>query len=251
VPVQVAEKPDLHPAWGGEIPDAQWAIYDRALGELNDSGIRYALGGAFGLAVYIDHLRNTKDLDLYVMRRDRGDVIEILTRCGLADYYDRLPYQRHWIYRSVAGDVIVDVIWEMANRRAAVDAAWLTRGSLIDLRGRVLRVLPPEELLWSKLYVMQRERCDWPDIINLIHATGPDLDWDRLIRRLGDDEPLLAAVLSVFGWVCPARALELPTGLWRRLGISRPSPGPCRAALFDSRPWFQPDLVDERERKEE
>ena len=30
-------------------------------------------------------------------------------------------------------------------------------------------MLPPEELIWAKLYVLQRDRSDWPDILNLLY----------------------------------------------------------------------------------
>jgi hypothetical protein len=53
---------------------------------------------------------------------------------------------------------------------------------------------------------MQRDRCDWPDILNLIYATALELDWDHLFRRLDDDAPLLEAVLTIFEMaVSPAR----------------------------------------------
>ena len=237
--------------WGPLVPDEQWAVYERAIAHARAAGIPFALGGAFGLACWTGSFRNTKDLDLYVQPRDREGMIAALGRAGLRDYYDRQPYDRAWIYRAAEGEVIVDVIWAMANQRAQVDAAWLERGPEVTVRGATLRVIPVEELVWAKLYVVQRERCDWPDVLNVLHARGPALDWDHLCRRLGEDLPLLRGALALYGWLCPERAAALPPGLWREIGVPPPAPGPAaggrrRVDLLDSRPWlFPPPLQEE------
>ena len=49
--------------------------------------------------------------------------------------YEKLPYDRHWIYRGYKGESIVDVMWGMPNRRAVVDDEWLTRGPEIEVHG--------------------------------------------------------------------------------------------------------------------
>ena len=46
-------------------------------------------------------------------------------------------------------------------------------------------MIAPEELLWQKLYILQRDRCDWPDVLNLIYALGPLLDWEHLLEPPG------------------------------------------------------------------
>src|SRR5581483_4784667 len=47
----------------------------------------------------------------------------------------------------------------------------------VEAGGERFRLLPPEELLWSKLYVLQHERCDWPDILNLLQEMGSGMNW--------------------------------------------------------------------------
>jgi hypothetical protein len=229
--------------WADEIPDEQWEIYQRAIQEARARNVRFAMGGAFALAAYTHHWRNTKDLDFYVLPEARDTMVEVLSGIGLDDYFDVLPYQRHWIYRAHNGTTIVDVIWMMANSRAEVDDAWLERGPLVVARGETLRVAPPEEMMWGKIYVMQRDRCDWGDIFNLIHATGPSLDWDHLIARLDGDTQLLGGVLSVFSWLAPQRAHDLPRDLWVKLHLPSPNGAPPeahqqRVNYLDSREWF-------------
>lgn len=235
----------LRTTWESRIPDADWVVYRRAMLEAGAAGIRFAFGGAFAAAVYTGHLRNTKDLDLYILSEDRERMVEAMSRAGLQDYFERLPYDRSWIYRASQGDVIVDAIWEMANHRAVVDPVWLSRGPEVSVRGECLRAIPIEELIWSKLYVLQRERSDWGDVFNLIDAQASAIGWDHLVHRLADDVPLLAAALLVYGWLAPDRAGHIPARVWSRLALPAPRSDPdpelsrWRGNLLDARPWFR------------
>jgi hypothetical protein len=230
-------------AWAGELAGEQWETYECVLRSAA-GGPPFALGGAFALASHTGHLRNTKDLDIYVRPQDRGDMVEILTRCGLNDYHARLPYDRSWIYRGFSGDAIVDIIWGMPNLRAWVDRDWLSRGPVLQVRGYDVAIVPAEELIWCKSYVMQRERCDWPDVLNLLFHKGPSLDWHHLLARFGDDRPLLGGVLSLFQWLCPEIAGRFPRWLWNAVASKEQGTAPCggRAYLLDTRPWFGHDF---------
>lgn len=234
-----------HTAWIGQIPDSEWAIYDDAIRAVRTNGRPFMLAGAFSLASYTGRWRNTKDLDFYILPKDREVFVDALTRAGFKDYYEQLPYDRKWIYRSFKHDCIVDIIWAMANQRARVDEEWFEHAPEVHVRGQVLSVAPAEELLWCKLYVLQRERCDWPDVINLIHSLGADLDWEHLVARVGNDLPLLAGLLNVYGWMCPGNDLALPAPL-RELVPHSGQPGAPLVAernvrYLDSRPWFVTD----------
>lgn len=248
VPVVRTEhgRPNVQP-WSRRLPQEQWRVYLRVAEEASGAGIRFAFGGAFATAVYTGELRNTKDFDFYILPDDRDAMRAAITRAGLTDYYDRLPYDRSWIYRASEGDVLVDAIWAMANARAAVDPLWLSRGPLVEIRGELMRAIPIEELIWSKLYVLQRDRSDWGDVLNLIGAQAESIDWNHLLARLGSDAPLLTGALAVFAWLDPVRAAAIPEEVWPRVGLMPPRPdarslaeAPGRAALLDSRPWFRP-----------
>lgn len=210
---------------------------------LRSAGVRFMLGGGFALAAFTGRWRDTKDIDLYIRPGDRDRAVAALADAGFKDYYPVLAYDRKWIYRSTRGDMIVDLIWGMANQRAQVDDSWFERAGTIKLRDQRLHILPPEEFMWCKLYILQRDHCDWTDVFNLLYARGPSLDWDHLISRLEEDTPLLRALLNVYGWLCPKYVLKLPRNLWRWLNIAVPRP-PRRPSqrnhirLLDSRGWF-------------
>jgi hypothetical protein len=106
-------------------------------------------------------------------------------------------------------------------------------------------------MIWDKLYIMQRERCDWGDVMNLIYAVGNDVDWEYLLKRMAEDVPLLAGALTVFRWLAPGRARDLPDWIWERLQLSPPAGSPVadeidkrRVSLLDTRPWFGPDRAE-------
>lgn len=201
------------------------------------------LGGAFGLARYIGRWRNTKDLDFFIMREQRDALVDVLNNEGFCDYYDEAPYDRSWIYRGIREGVVVDLIWTLPNHRTRVDATWFEHAVGLPMRGRTFQAVPAEELLWIKLYVLQRDRCDWPDLLNLLSAVSGELDWNRLIRRLGSDLPLLHSLLVLYNWLCPVRARSLPASLRERFQLPElpedlGAPEVERAQLLDGRPWY-------------
>jgi hypothetical protein len=236
--------------WTALVPDDQWAIYREAIRVTRKTGARFILGGAFGLAAYTGRWRNTKDMDFFVIASDKDRIVDALTKAGFEDYSATLAYDRGWIYRAVKNDVIVDTIWQTPNRRSQVDEEWFKRARPLRIRGESLLMIPAEELLAIKLYVLQRDRCDWPDLLNLLHAVGAELDWDHVLFRLQRERPLLGGLLQVFNWISPAKAAHLPENVRREFCLEQPtfddlSLAPeYRPGLIDSRPWFaalQPD----------
>jgi hypothetical protein len=245
-------KGTMSKSWAEQIPHEQWRIYREVITGARARQIGFAIGGAFAVSTYTGLYRNTKDLDIYVLPEQKHEMIEVLNRLGMKDYHDSLAYDRRWIYRSYQDITIVDIIWSMANRRVEVDTGWFERSTAIQARGELIPIVPPEELIWAKLFVLQRDRCDWPDVFNIIYATGEKLDWLHLINRMGEDLPVLSAALSVYAWVSPTSASGLPEWLWERLGLPTPREDSLehedryRADLIDERLWFLPRLREDQ-----
>jgi hypothetical protein len=229
--------------WAETIAPPDWEVHRAAIKALRESGIPFMLGGGFALATFTGRWRDTKDIDFYVHPRDRDRAVAALTQAGFSDYYKTRAYDRKWIYRSTRLGMIVDIIWAMANQRAQVDDIWFERASSVQIRGENLKVLPMEEFMWCKLYIMQRDHCDWTDIFNLLYAVGPRLDWGHLIMRLEEDVPVLKALLTMYSWLCPRRTRKLPAALWKRLGLQKAAGVPIKRKrdhirLLDTRRWF-------------
>src|SRR3989440_7110843 len=158
--------------WADAISEEEWDIYRSALAALRSTGVPFLLGGGFALATFTGRWRDTKDIDFYVHPRDRKRAVSALTQAGFADYYATRSYDRKWIYRSTRSGVIVDIIWSMANQRAQVDDQWFAHAQPVVIRGQELKVVPLEEFLWCKLYIIQRDHCDWTDIFNVMCTSG-------------------------------------------------------------------------------
>src|SRR4051812_8322439 len=234
----------LNPAWGCIISEEQWRVYVDAIRIIRRTGASFLVGGAFALAGYTGHCRNTKDIDFFVLPSEKDMVVDALTKLGFDDYYPTLPYDRGWIYRATRDGVIVDTIWQTPNRRSTVDEQWFKRARRLVLHGENLEIVPAEELLAIKLYVMQRDRCDWPDLINLLYYTAESLDWQHILKRMGSETPLLAALLNIFNWVAPQAALSLPGSIREKFCLCKPTSEELstdprfRINLLDTRPWF-------------
>jgi hypothetical protein len=230
--------------WAAIVPDNDWAIYVKALTAIRPAGWPFMLGGAFGLACHTGRWRNTKDLDLFVMPAHREAFIDGLLKVGFVDYYEELAYDRGWIFRAIFEGVIVDVIWDTPNRRTQVDEKWFEYAPHVTLRGEELLGVPAEELLVLKSFVMQKDRCDWTDLINLLCFTAGTIDWNHVIERFGPELPLLRGLLNVFAWACPIEALQIPESIRARLALEVVVPDDPSATtrdrirLLDSRPWF-------------
>jgi hypothetical protein len=96
----------------------------------------------------------------------------------------------------------------------------------VPIHDRCLPLLPAEAVILSKLYVLQKDRCDWPDLLNVLSCRAADLDWRFLIEDMHrDDLRLLGGLLNVFAWMDPAAAGRVPGWVWDRVGISAPEPG--------------------------
>jgi hypothetical protein len=231
--------------WVDLIAPEQWRVYQRVMEEASSAGIDFALAGAFATAVHTGRWRDTNDMDLYILPADRERLARLIEQIGLTDMYEVSPYDRDWTFRATDGNVIVEAIWSMRNHRASVDSEWVERSSEVEIRGMKVRVAPLEEMIWPKLYVLMRERCDWPDVLNYLYYCAEGLDWRHLLDRLGEDKPLLGTVLMLFAWINPDRVSTIPAWVWQNPGVQVSAAGSAedglrRAALLSTRNWYGP-----------
>ena len=224
------------------VPPKQWAVYAPLLTEGARLGIRFIVGGGLAVSAYSEFSRNTKDMDLFVQEQESGALLKMLHDLGFEEYTE-VPYDRTWSYRACRNDAIVDVLWKTLNGKVAVDETWLTQGWQLTVRETLFRLIPVEELIVTKLYILRRDRTDWTDILNLLYARGSELDWTRLFDVLGDDLLLLGGVMSIFRWLCPGKASRLPVHIWENMGLLPPVHSDLqvdqgRVALLSAETWF-------------
>lgn len=181
-------------------------FYRHVLETLKASGLPFLLGGAYALNCYTGISRYTKDLDIFIRRHDYDCVSEALLQAG---YQSEMTYP-HWLAKVHSNGQMVDLIFNSGNGIAVVDDTWFDHA----IRARVLDVEvdinPVEEMIWSKAFVMERERYDGADISHLLRARGDRLDWQRLLRRFDLYWRLLLSHLTLFGLAYPAHRNHVP-----------------------------------------
>ena len=130
--------------------------------------VPFLVGGGHALRHYAGGVRATKDLDVFVRR---ADAQALLDRMSAAGFDTDLTFP-HWLGKAhIQGDYI-DVIYSSGNGLAEVDDAWFAHSQPATVLGVAVELCPPEEMIWSKAFVMERERYDGADISHLIRAFG-------------------------------------------------------------------------------
>lgn len=185
------------------------AFYRHVLEILNASAVPFLVGGGYAFSRYTGIIRYTKDLDIFIHRQDFTRVSEALLAAG---YETELTYP-HWLGKIRANEVYIDLIFSSGNGIAEVDDAWFAYASEAQVLGVPARICPVEEMIWSKAFVMERERYDGADIAHLLRACGSQLDWPRLLRRFESHWRILLNHLILFGFVYPAHRNMVPVAL--------------------------------------
>jgi hypothetical protein len=196
-----------------ELDQGTHDFYVRTLTVLNEAAVPYLVGGAYSLAALAGIERHTKDIDIFVRERDRDGILRALESAG---YRSEITFP-HWLAKAWIVERFVDVIYRSGNGIAEIDDDWFAYARGSELLGIPVRLCPPEEIIWSKAYIMERERFDGADIAHLIRKSGRDFDWHRLLRRFGADWRVLLAHLVMFGFIYPGERDVVPSWILREL----------------------------------
>lgn len=176
------------------------AFYKEALDILNESGVPFMLGGAFAMFHHTGIYRDTKDLDIFCKPSDYPRILKFFAEKG----YETDLYDVRWLCKVYKGEYFIDIIFDTVNNICRVDDTWLehaSRGRFVDLD---VLMLSPEELVFCKIYVQNRERYDGADVNHVWLKTGKTFDWKRLLVRLDAHWHLLLSQLLQFQFVYPS-----------------------------------------------
>ena len=224
------------------------AFYRQVLDILNDSGVPFLVGGAYAFNRYTGINRHTRDLDIFIRRADFERISEALRQRG---HETELTYP-HWLGKIYFNGVYIDLIFSSGNGIAEVDDIWFEYAVNAQVLGVDVKICPAEEMIWSKAFIMERERFDGADIIHLLHACGEKLDWPRLFRRFGPHWRVLLSHLVLFGFAYPSERHHVPPAVMdemiERLRQETHSPSPehsiCMGTLL-SREQYLKDIEQE------
>ena len=195
------------------IPDDEREVYRRALGALNAAGVAYAVAGAYAIYEHTGIYRKTKDLDLFF---EPSSVVAAARALRDAGFVMRLE-DEHWLAKGTHGEYFIDLIYGMGNGVAFIDEGWITHSRPGILAATPVRIAPPEELIWHRLFISERHRHDMSDIVHLILCLGDEIDWHRLIGRVAGNWPLLLSQVLMFSYVYPGHKSNIPSWVPERL----------------------------------
>jgi hypothetical protein len=195
------------------IPESEREVYKRALRALNSAGVPYVVAGMYAVFEHTGIYRQSKDLDVFVEPIHVIGAMRTLKDAG----FRACLTQGHWLAKAFDGEHFVDVIFGMGNGLALIDQDWYRYSRPAILAATPVRIAPPEELLWHRLFISERHRHDMADIAHLLLTVGASLNWKRLLAKTGEHWPLLLAQLLMFAYVYPESTGAVPRWVMEEL----------------------------------
>jgi hypothetical protein len=185
--------------------DALWA--------LTVAEVPFVVAGAYAMFEYTGIFRDTKDLDIFLRRRDLDDAFAVLESASFrTETFDPV-----WIGKAYRGEWFVDLIFCSGNGVSVVDDGWFEHAPRAEVMGTPVLLAPAEEIIWSKAFVCERERYDGNDIANLLRARGDQLDWRRLLTRFGEHWEVLLSHLVLYRFSFPSERGRIPDWVMHEL----------------------------------
>ncbi len=197
----------------GQLDQVAVSFYQGSMTALQDAGVPFLVGGAYALARYAGIIRHTKDFDIFGYPADAERALATLAALG---YETELTFP-HWLGKAYAGEYFVDVIFSAGNGVAEVDDVWFEHGVDEEVLDMPVKLIPVEEMIWSKAFVMERERCDVNDVMHLFRACAEDMDWDRLLARFNPYWQVLLSYVILFDFVYPGERQHIPGRVYEAL----------------------------------
>ncbi len=194
-------------------PGWRSGFYRAAMDALQRAGVPFMVGGAYAFEQYTGIARDTCDFDVFLLREDVRRALDAMQARG----WRAEPTFPHWLGKVHHRDACVDLIHSSGSGVAVVDEEWFAHASEGAVLDRPVRLIPAEELVWSKAFVMERERFDGNDVVHILRARAERLDWDRLLRRFDRHWRVLLAHVVLFGFVYPGERSRVPASAMRVL----------------------------------
>jgi len=227
--------------------EAAESTYAVALDRLVHSNLPFMIGGFYAMREYAAVDRYTKDLDVFCAASDVQRLLDALDAAG----FQTEMTDPSWIAKAFRDGYWIDVIFNSGNGVCRVEESWFDHARTRCVLGFEVKVIAPEELIWSKVYVQERERFDGADVLHVIREQGMKLDWSRLLERMGPHWEVLLAHLLNYRFVYPSDADAVPEWVMQEL-LDRARHQPvtqsvsariCRGPLL-SRYQYETDIAD-------
>lgn len=214
---------------------------------LQKEKIPFMIGGTYAFREYTGMRRDTKDIDVFCKGGDYQRILQIAKKGGFRTEIT----DARWLAKISKGRDFIDLIFASASGLVPVDVTWFDNAPTVPLLGLQLKLIPPEELLWSKCYVADRDRYDGPDIQHIILRIGKELDWKRILMRMEAHWELLLSHLITFRFIYPSERELIPKWLMiellgrvqQQFSLPTPKDKICRGPIL-SRFHYETDVTE-------
>jgi len=188
-------------------------FYRYALEKMTAEKIPFLVGGAYAFAGYTGIIRHTKDLDLFLSPQDCQRTLDLFAQQGYrVEMTDSI-----WLAKIFSGDAFVDLIFRSGNGISEVDATWFDHAKSASVLDVPVKLCSPEDTIWSKAFIQERERYDGADVAHYILVWAPQMDWRRLVDHFGKHWRVLMSHLVLFGFIYPLKRTLVPAWVMQEL----------------------------------
>ena len=222
-------------------PPAAEAFYSEVLQLMAKSELPFLVSGTYALASYTGIDRPTKDVDVFAKA---GDALKMLHYFKEHGFEVEIVDER-WLNRVTRGDLFVDIITNMPTVTTHVTDEWFVSAPDAELFGAKVKLVPPTQLIWSKIFVQDHHRYDMADVAHMILKCHDAIDWKQLLSHMELYWEVLLIALLNFRFVYPSERDVIPTWimdeLLERLSDQSDVKGPgkkvCRGRIFSPRDY--------------
>lgn len=239
----------------------QESLFREVMTLMERNNVPFVISGAFALHEHTGIWRDTKDLDIFLPAPEVGRALRLLEKDG----FETEVTDPIWLAKARRDGFFVDLITGMSNAVLRVDYSWIRHASRAQVFGMSVRVLAPEELIASKVFVTRRERFDGADICHVIYGTRGKFDWQRLMSLIGEHWEMLFWCLVLYHYIYPANTDFVPREMWEELlkrftvELAHPNKGvDFRGSLIDDKmfaidveEWGKRNILEEYREKAE
>jgi predicted nucleotidyltransferase len=217
------------------------AFYAEVLGLMAESGIPFLVSGTFALAAYTGIDRPTKDVDVFAKA---GDALKLLSYFRDHGFAVETVDER-WLNRITRGQLFVDIITNMPTATTHVTDEWFVDAPETDLFGARVRLVPPTQFIWSKIFVADHHRYDGADVAHMILKCHDRIDWKMLLSHMELYWEVLLMALLNFRFVYPSERHLVPRWMMEELlnrlnnqmMVKPPGKRICRGRIFSPRDY--------------
>ena len=221
-------------------PEAE-AFYSEVLRLMAQSEIPFLVSGTYALASYTGIDRPTKDVDVFAKA---GDALKMLHYFKEHSFDVEIVDER-WLSRVTRGELFVDIITNMPTVTTHVTDEWFEGAPRAEMFGATVRLVPPTQFIWSKIFVADHHRYDGADVAHMILKCHGQIDWKQLLSHLELYWEVLLISLLNFRFIYPSEREVVPKWLMDELlerlrdqaEVKGPGKKVCRGRIFSPRDY--------------